>query len=260
MSPTIVSVLGFKGGIAKTTTVVNLGASLAKHHGKNILLIDLDPQANLTHHLLGHELDDELGISDAILNEQLTIEDVVKPTSIPSVSVVPSTASMDEFEGLIFPRRGRELWLKKLFNRSNLEKYSYIFLDNAPAKNNACYNSLCASNFYLMPIYDYGSLEGIMDLKSIVDECIVFNPALKSIGILKTIVDKREGISGNISDLLIENFEAEVFEAHIRRNVRFKECPSSNQSIFDIEKEDGRGYNDYMKATSEFVERVALWQ
>jgi chromosome partitioning protein len=254
--PTIVSVINHKGGVGKTSTVVNLAAGLSKLK-KRVLVVDLDTQMNLTHSLIGDLPEEVPCICDAMIRNQLPIQSIIKATSIPNVDLVPSGESMVNLELELHSAINREHRLKSVLGAPELKKYEYIIIDNAPHIGLATINSLMASQFYLVPVSsEYLPLVGLKHLMKTIGQIKPYHPILQNIGYLLTMVDRREGISTDVEVILRETFQEEVFQSIVRINTKIKSCPQKKQTIFDVEGPAGRGHTDYLNVSKEFLKRV----
>lgn len=254
--PIIVSVVNHKGGVGKTSTVVNLGAGLAKKN-KSVLVVDLDTQMNLTHSLIGDLSEGALCVCDAMIKDKVPLKDIIQKTSIANLDIAPSGESMVNLELQLHSAIGREYRLKKLIGSSKLKEYDYILIDNAPHVGLATINSLMASQFFLVPISaEYLPLVGLRHLLKTIDQIKPLHPEIKNLGYLLTMVDRREGISKDVEQILRETFQKEVFKTVVRINTKLKACPQKRKSIFETEGPKGKGSMDYSNVTKEFLKRV----
>jgi chromosome partitioning protein len=221
-----------------------------------VLVIDFDTQMNLTHSLIGDIEEDEPCISDALI-KNLSLKEIIKKTGIENLDIAPSGESMVNLELQLHSSIGRELKLKNMLGSSELKKYEFIIIDNAPHIGLATINSLMASQYYLVPISaEYLPLVGLRHLLRTIDQIKPFHPNIKNLGYLLTMVDRREGISADVEKILRDTFNEEIFENVVRVNTKLKACPQKRQSIFDAEKSKGKGYLDYLNITEEFLKRV----
>lgn len=254
--PTVVSVINHKGGVGKTSTVVNLSAGLAKL-GKRVLVIDLDTQMNLTHSLIGDVAEGVPCISDAMIKERTPLRSIIQKTHIEGIDIAPSGESMVNLELQLHSAIGREFKLKQVLGTSELQKYEYIIVDNAPHVGLATVNSLLASHFYLVPVSaEYLPLVGLKHLIRTIEQIKPLHPEITNLGYLLTMVDRRESISTDVEKILRETFGEEVFANIIRVNTKIKACPQKKQTVFDVENHKGKGHMDYLNVTKEFLKRV----
>lgn len=253
--PLIISIINHKGGVGKTSTVVNLAAGLGRL-GNKVLVVDLDMQMNLTHSLIGDLKEDELCIFSMIMNDKLAVKDIIRQTPINNVELLPSGESMINLELQLHSAIGREFKLKNKLRSSELSKFDYILIDNAPHVGLATINSLIASHGYLVPVSaEYLPLVGLRHLLRTIDQIKPLHPSIQNIGYLLTMVDRREKISTDVENILRETFRQEVFETVVRVNTKFKACPQKKLSIFDVEKSQDKGFTDYANATKELIKK-----
>lgn len=254
--PTIVSVINHKGGVGKTSTVVNLAAGLAKLE-KKILVVDLDTQMNLTHSLIGDLPEEAPCISEVMIRSQIPITHIIQKTPVQNVDIAPSGESMVNLELELHSAIDRERRLMRAFTTPELQKYDYIIVDNAPHIGLATINSLMASTFYLVPVSaEYLPLVGLKHLIRTINQIKPYHPQIQNIGYLLTMVDRREGISTVVEKILRETFQNEVFETIVRINTKIKSCPQKKQTIFDVENSRGKGQEDYFNVAKEFLQRM----
>lgn len=256
MKPITISIANCKGGVAKTSSSINLGAGLAML-GKKVLLVDLDTQANLTHSLIGDLPENEANITEAILHEKTSLKSIVKPTHVKGLDIAPAGWSMVDLELKLHSAFGRESLLKRALNNDHANQYDFIIIDNGPHVGLKVVNSLVASQYYLTPVSaEYLPLVGIKHLINVIEQIRPLNTSIKNLGFLLTMVDKREGISSDVEKILRDNFSEEVFKTVIRINTKLKAAPQKRQTIFQAETKKGKGYDDYMNATKELLQRV----
>jgi len=257
MKPLIISVINHKGGVGKTTTTVNLSAGLAKL-GKRVLVVDLDTQMNLTHSLIDDLREDEHNISEAILSDKVSLKSIIRKTSVENLHIAPSGESMVDLDlNLHSAPVRREFKLKDAFNSATINEYDFILIDNPPHISFTTINSLIASDYYIVPVSaEYLPLVGIKHLIKTINQIKPSNPTIKNLGYVLTMVDRREGISGDVEKILRESFPDEVFENVVRINTKMKACPQKKQTIFQAEKKKGKGYSDYLDVTNELLKRL----
>ena len=254
--PVVVSILNHKGGVGKTSTVVNISAGLARL-GQKVLVIDLDMQMNLTHSLIGDLKEGLPCISDAMVKNKGSIKSIIQKTPVENVDIAPSGESMVDLELQLHSAIGREFKLKQVLGTSELQKYDYVLVDNAPHVGLATVNSLLASHFYLVPVSaEYLPLVGLKHLLRTIEQIKPLHPEIANLGYLLTMVDRRESISSDVEKILRDTFEQDVFETIVRVNTKIKACPQKKQTIFDVENSKGKGHSDYLNVTKEFIKRV----
>jgi chromosome partitioning protein len=252
----IVSIINHKGGVGKTSTVVNLAAGLAKLD-KRVLVVDLDTQMNLTHSLIGDLPEEAPSICEVMIRSQIAITTIIQKTAMNNVDIAPSGESMINLELELHSAIDRERRLMRALATPELQKYEYILIDNAPHIGLATINSLMASNFYLVPVSaEYLPLVGLKHLIRTISQIQPYHPTIQNLGYLLTMVDRREGISTVVENLLRETFQNEVFETIVRINTKIKSCPQRRQTIFDVESSRGKGQEDYLNVAKEFLQRV----
>jgi len=239
----IISIVNQKGGVGKTTTAVNLGAYLA-HLGKEILLIDIDPQANATsglgidHKGLSH------GIYEAIIGEK-PIYSIIKHTVQDGYKIAPSTLSLAGAGIELVGVEDREFRLNKIISEI-VNEYDYIIIDGPPSLGLLTVNSLVAADEVLIPIQsEYYALEGLSQLLETI--ALVQNnlkPELGVMGAIITMFDRRNKLSGSVMNELYKYFPNRVFRSVIPRSVRLAEAPSFGRSIlhYDPKSKGGKAY------------------
>jgi chromosome partitioning protein len=255
----IISVINHKGGVGKTTTTVNVAAGLAKL-GKKVLTIDLDTQMNLTHSLIGDLDEGELNISEAILNEKVSLKSVVRPTHVNNLHIAPSGESMVDLDLKLHssPVR-REFKLKDILKASDIAEYDFILIDNPPHISFTTVNSLISSHYYIVPVSaEYLPLVGIKHLIKTIESIKPSNPSIRNLGYILTMVDRRESISTDVENILRESFPDDVFKNVVRINTKMKACPQKKQTIFQAETAKGKGHSDYMNVTNELLKRLEM--
>ncbi len=254
-----------KGGVGKTTTVMNLGAALALK-GKKVLLIDLDPQANLSSGLgFTQQFDRESwtstdetpykSIYDVLINKEL-ISSVFVATSTPNLFLVPSHLSLAGAEIEMVNLISRETLLKKAIESCN-EKFDYIIIDCPPSLGLLTINALCASDKLLIPIQcEYFALEGLGQLIETTKLVKGVNSSLKIGGVILTMYDSRTKLSESVVKDVKDFFKDVAFKVIVPRNVRLSESPSYGKTIFQYD-DKSTGAMAYKKLASEFIKRFS---
>lgn len=254
----ILTVTNQKGGVGKTTTCVNLAASLAATK-KRVLMIDLDPQGNAT---MGsgvdkHEL--EHSSYDLLTGAAEAAACIITDTSV-GYHVVGANGDLTaaEVELLQLPRREFRL---KMALMSVADDYDFILLDNPPSLNLLTVNALAASDGVIIPMQcEYYALEGISSLIGTIDKINKrLNPKLKIEGILRTMFDPRMSLTKDVSNHLVEYFGDKVYRTVIPRNVRLAEAPSHGLPALLYDKHS-RGSVAYLALAGELIRKTAREQ
>lgn len=242
MGKTIV-VANQKGGVGKTTTVVNLAASIALEK-EGVLVLDNDPQGNLTSGLGVSRSDIDRSLYDVYTGRH-TLEDVILPTQVPNLSLAPSTIDLLAVEVELVGREGREHILKNAIAGLK-ERYQYIFLDCPPSLGLLTLNALVAADSVLIPVQcEYYSLEGVSLLSrtlSLVRGS--FNPELEIEGIVLTMFDARNSLSHQVAAEVKKHFADKVYATQIPRNVTLGEAPSHGKPaiMYDARSKGAQSY------------------
>jgi len=239
----VIAVANQKGGVGKTTTAINMSASLAAAE-KRVLLVDVDPQGNSTSGV-GLERDAlERSIYELFTGE-VSLPELVVPTVVPHLFVAPSKVDLFGAEIELVAREGRELVLRQALEGVSGE-YDYIILDCPPALGLLTLNALTAANSVLIPVQcEYYALEGLSQLLhtlELVRESL--NPGLDIEGILLTMHDLRNNLSRQVEDEIRKHFGGKVYKTMIPRNVSLSEAPSFGKPIimYDIRSKGAQSY------------------
>jgi chromosome partitioning protein len=247
----IISISNQKGGVGKTTTAINLGASLAAAE-KRTLIIDLDPQANATTGLGLAKVGDEKN-SYRVMSGDLSINDALHKTDIPYLKLLPSTIDLAATEVELVGVDGREYCLKDAL-KPIIEDFDVILIDSPPALGFLTINALTASSSVLIPVQtEYYALEGLSDLLETIRRVQVhFNPDLKVEGVLLTMYDGRTNLGRQVVAQIREHFDGRVFEVVIPRNVRLSEAPSHGMPVLNYDFYS-KGAQSYLDLAKEFL-------
>ncbi|MGL4109008.1 ParA family protein [Clostridium sp. LP20] len=225
-----VSVFNIKGGVAKTTSTANLGAVLSQE-GKKVLLIDLDPQSNLTKLFKAYSMDD-LTISDILLEKDLDIKKVIKSTDFDNIDIIPSNVSLAfaERKILLDVSKSQQNRLSKALK--NVEGYDYCILDCPPALNMITVNALCATDEVIVPIkIDKFALDGLEYLLDSIDEIREeLNPKLEFKGCFITM-DSATTVNKVIKQSLKELLRDKMFKATIKQNIKVVESTFNESPV-----------------------------
>ena len=258
MNNKIISIINQKGGVGKTTTVVNLAAGLSMK-GKKILVIDLDPQGNATTGLgLSNTDDSELTIYN-VLNGDKKISEVIKKTVFENLDLVTSNVDLSglEVETAGDTRRAFKLRdeLALILNDSKTF-YDYILIDCPPSLSLLTVMALVASQSLVVPLQtEFFALEGLTQLIKTIERIKSnLNPSLEIRGILLTMYDKRNRLSGEVEKEARNYFKEKVYSSAIPRNVRLSEAPSHGLPVLHYDS-SCPGSKAYFNFTNEFIEQ-----
>ncbi len=244
----IISIVNQKGGVGKTTTAVNLGAYLA-YLGKEVLLVDVDPQANATSGIGIEHKKLPTGIYEALIGQE-SIYKVIKRTKQDKYKIAPATLSLAGAGIEMVDMEEREYKLKNILEEIRNE-YDYIIIDGPPSLGLLTVNSLVAADAVLIPIQsEYYALEGLSQLLETIS--LVqghLKPELSIMGAIITMFDKRNKLSTSVMNELYQYFPNRVFRSVIPRSVRLAEAPSYGKSIlhYDPRSKGGKAYERLAK-------------
>ena len=247
----IIAIANQKGGVGKTTTSVNLAASLGVLE-KKVLLIDADPQANATSGL-GLDVDSiELGTYQ-LLEHTKTAEETIIKTSSPNVDLIPAHIDLVAIEIELVDKDDREYMMKKAI-RHLKDKYDYILIDCAPSLGLLTLNALTAADSVMIPIQcEYFALEGLGKLLNTIKSVQkIHNPDLDIEGMVLTMYDSRLRLSNQVVEEVKKHFSEMVFDTIIQRNVRLSEAPSYGESIIKYDA-SSKGAANYLNLANEVV-------
>ncbi len=249
----IVSLANQKGGVGKTTTAINLSASLAACERK-VLLVDLDPQANATSGVgISKNLDKSIY---PVLTDGMNIREVIQKTDLPNFDVAPSSVDLVAAELELSDAIGREFYLRRAVTEVAKE-YDYVLIDSPPSLSLLTINGLTAANSVLVPMQcEYFAIEGIAQLINTVERVRdMLNPGLEIEGIALTMYDERMNLARQVADEVKSHFGEKVYNTVIPRNVRLGEAPSFGKPIilYDIRS---RGSEAYVNLAKEFIQRA----
>lgn len=250
----VIAIANQKGGVGKTTTAVNLSASLAVGEHKT-LLIDIDPQANATSGVGLNGRASVFSIYQVLLGE-VTIRETIKDTELSYLKVVPSNAELSGAEVELIEVSEREYCLRNAIEEVK-DDYEFILVDCPPSLSLLTLNALCSSEKVLVPLQcEYYALEGMTRLLHTLDLVKSrLNPSLELMGIVLTMYDQRNNLSRQVEEEARKHFGELVFRTVIPRNVRLGEAPSFGKPIllYDIKSS---GAESYLRLAGEFLRKI----
>lgn len=251
----ILSVVNQKGGVGKTTTAVNLGTALAAIN-KKVLLIDLDPQGNLSTGLGIKKQDIKINVYNLIMEKNISMAQALINTKIPFLDIVPSSINLSGIEFELYDDKNRN---KKLCSKINgiKSKYDFIVIDCPPSLGILTINSLVASELLLVPLQcEFYALEGLAQLLKTVEAIKSnLNPKLELEGIVLTMYDSRNKLSEDVINDARKHLGEKVFNTIIPRNVRLSEAPSHGLPAILYDRKC-LGSEAYIDLAKEFIDRI----
>lgn len=249
----IIAIANQKGGVGKTTTSVNLAASLGVLE-KKVLLIDADPQANATSGL-GLEVENVDKGTYQILEHTIRAEDAIVSTGSPNVDIIPAHIDLVAIEIELVDKDEREYMLKKAI-KGLKPKYDYILIDCAPSLGLLTLNALTASDSVVIPIQcEYFALEGLGKLLNTIKSVQkIHNATLDIEGLLLTMYDSRLRLSNQVVEEVQKHFNEMVFKTIIQRNIRLSEAPSYGESIINYDAAS-KGASNYLSLAHEIIKK-----
>ena len=260
--PRVLALANQKGGVGKTTTAINLGTALAAI-GENVLVIDLDPQGNASTGLGIGRKNRARSTYDVLIGE-VSLRDAIQPTAVPRLHICPSTIDLSGFELQIAHERDRAFRLRTALARLNADAgdgaaYGYVLVDCPPSLNLVTVNAMAAAHAILVPLQcEFFALEGLSQLIKTVEQVkATLNPNLTIHGIVLTMYDARNNLSGQVVADVRGFMGEKVYQTIIPRNVRVSEAPSYGKPVllYDLKCV---GSQAYLRLASEIIQRERM--
>ena len=253
--PHVIAIANQKGGVGKTTTAINLAGALAELHFR-ILLVDMDPQANLTAGV-GINLNDVNGsMADVLTSDRATMQAVILGTEIEGIDVAPAHIDLASTEGELFTALGRETILREAMHEA-IQSYDYVLIDCPPNLGLLTVNGLVAADFVIIPVQtQFYAMKGLNNLVKVITAIRQrMNPKLRILGLLPTFFDGRTNLAKDMLDELNVVGEHHVFSSIVRNTVKLGEAPLVGLPItsYASNTEAARTYRELAREVVELV-------
>ncbi len=250
----VIAMCNQKGGVGKTTTTINLGAALAEL-GRRVLLVDFDPQGSLSVGLGVPPQEMELSVYNLLMERDVELTDVVVPTDVPGLDLVPSNIDLSAAEVQLVNEVAREQTLARVL-RPALAEYDLVLIDCQPSLGLLTINALTAADGVVVPLEcEYFALRGVALLKDTIDKvCERLNPRLRIDGLLGTMYDGRTLHSREVLQTLVDGWGDAVFHTVIRRTVKFSDSTVAGEPILSYAS-DSAGAQAYRQLAKEVLAR-----
>lgn len=250
----VIAVANQKGGVGKTTTAINLSASVASR-GHRVLLVDFDPQGNASSGV-GYPKDRvELSVYDALIGD-IAFSDCIRPTDITTLFVAPATTDLVGAEIELIASEGRERILASVL-ADVVDRFDYVVIDCPPSLGLLTLNALVAAHGVVVPMQaEYFALEGLSALLATIDQVRrAYNPGLVIEGVLFCMYDPRTNLAGQVRGEVRQHLADKVFDTEIPRNIRLSESPSHGKPVMLYDFRCA-GAKSYLALAEEFLRRV----
>ncbi|MGI3210307.1 ParA family protein [Roseovarius tibetensis] len=261
-SPKIIAIANQKGGVGKTTTTINLGAALAAG-GARVLILDLDPQGNASTGLGIEPGDRNFTTYDLLLDEDVALDQIIQNTNEDNLLIVPATVDLSSADIDLISNEKRIFLLRNALRQRAIDAHNldFVLIDCPPSLNMLTINAMVAAHSVLVPLQsEFYALEGLSQLMLTIREVRQsVNKDLRIEGIVITMVDSRNNLSGQVEKDARDNLGDLVFQTRIPRNVRLSEAPSYALSVlrYDPNSKGAQAYRDLARELLEKTTRVA---
>lgn len=255
---TTISICNHKGGVGKTTTVINLAAALADL-GKKVLVLDLDPQGNASMVLFPGDPYNAKTSTDLFNNEAATFENVSQPSKVKAVSIIPTNLDMMHIKGKLSGTIEGFVGLKQKFTEKAQKEFDYVIVDCPPDLGPFMNNALVISDYYIVPVAaeDKFGLKGLNDIFNMANDLKKnsLNPSLKLMGVLVTLYDSRTNNSKRMEEVLRTSYPDSILKSIINRNTDLSQANTKDKTVFQHDRR-AQGAKDYLALATEVIEYV----